>query len=164
MNFSIILVLLITIGVFIVKYFWYNTLISLGFECPKRIDNFKRFDEMYERWGSLFFVAIFISALIEEVFFRFVPILLATRVYNGYPVISVVIIFSYQIFFGYIHGNMKNVIFQGIGGVIYVFLFILVGGLHNFFVGLFYIATIHTLSNLECKFGWIAKGLTKLGV
>lgn len=105
-----------------------------------------------KRWGSFCFLPIFGDALIEEFIFRLCPIGIVMVFYD--PVLALVTLVSSQIFFGVAHGSWKNIFSQGIGGIWYIFLFLIVGGLENPVPALLVCAVTHTLWNLGCLYGW----------
>ncbi len=159
MNLSIIWIVFITIGIIVLKYSWYITLDSVGFKCPQESDARLYLDKTYKSWGSLYFIPISGYAFLEEMIFRLIPIYLAMSLFSGLPYIGIIIIFSAQITFGYMHGNEKNIVFQGVSGILYVFLFILFGGLYNPLLGVLVTTAVHLLWNLDCQYNWVCRGI-----
>ncbi|MCX6738621.1 MAG: CPBP family intramembrane metalloprotease [Candidatus Parcubacteria bacterium] len=90
------------------------------------------------------FLVIF-TILIEETIFRIIPLLLAVKnkfTTKGLLAISVV----NSIIFGYIHGGALNILFPGVGGIVFCFLFLKCGGIKsNFFPACLAPVTSHLL-------------------
>ena len=80
-----------------------------------------------------FFSLVFIRAFIEELFFRFTPLILAYRFGKKvlrHPIVAVVaMVIISSIHFGYLHGGFKHVFVQGIGGIFFSLVFLKCGGL-----------------------------------
>ncbi len=153
MNLSIGWSLLVALGVIVLKYSWFSLLIRSGFRCPQNPEVKRDSEKIYREWGHFSFFPVFGHAFLEETIFRFLPIFLALHLKNGFA--GIFMIFWAQMVFGYIHGNMRNVAFQGVGGVFLTFLFILFGGLEYPWFGTIVSTIFHTLWNLDCHYSWV---------
>ena len=107
-----------------------------------------------------FLVFLFSAAMIEEVIFRHVPLLIAVLMYGKSPRIIGVMVVS-SIIFGLIHGGPLNLVFQGVGGFFLSIIFLKCGGFQmRPLKALFASTTAHFLYNLIIFFiGMMARGM-----
>jgi membrane protease YdiL (CAAX protease family) len=75
-------------------------------------------------------VILAFGALSEEAVFRLFPLGLAVNVWGAsYKVIAVALISS--AIFGVLHGNLYNIFYQGVGGLLYSLVFLKCGGMNR---------------------------------
>jgi len=115
----------------------------LKIKISKRTAHFRRSEIL--RWSFPF--RLFRAVTIEEVLFRFFPLTVALSVWGAtWP--TVMIAFLSSIIFGWIHGNIYNVLIQGVGGLIFCFIFLKCGGFsHHHVQALFFSIAAHYLFN-----------------
>lgn len=115
----------------------------LKIKISKRTARFKR--SAILRWSFPF--RLFRAVAIEEILFRFFPLTVAIQIWGAtWP--TVMIAFFSSILFGWIHGNIYNVLIQGVGGLIFCFIFLKCGGFdHRLVQALFFSIAAHYLFN-----------------
>ncbi len=101
------------------------------------------------RWPILSMtMRLFFSSIIEETFYRLLPLLFAVDLWGpGISVIIVAIIAS--MIFGLMHGGAANLLTQGVGGFLYSVVFLKCGGLQEHYFKAFLICILmHTAYNV----------------
>ena len=156
--FSLVVLVPVLVGVFLLEFYWRKTLGNF-IECPQDPETRNQLQIMEENWKDFFFIPITFYALLEEIAFRFFPFMFAHVANNG--IIAILIIFPSQFLFGIVHGNIRNVGFQGVGGILYTFLFMAFGGIKSP-MGIIAATIAHTLWNLNCRYEFFQKFSTKL--
>ncbi len=78
--------------------------------------------------GFLFLMII--PLITEEIMFRFLPLMWAKEMRFSIKGILIVALIS-SVFFGYIHGNAYNIVFQGTTGFLFSLLFLKCGGMQS---------------------------------
>jgi len=97
---------------------------------PRAMEHAHQMSEMIHNHPMVFFVIFLpLVAFCEEVLFRLMPLAFAVQLFGKkmLPVMFVAIIAS--MFFGSVHSlGLRNILFQGEGGLLYCLLFLKCGG------------------------------------
>ncbi|MFA6365288.1 MAG: hypothetical protein WCW78_02715 [Candidatus Paceibacterota bacterium] len=144
--------------ILIFKFYWQQVLFQCGLKCPQAPETREGLDKMHGEWKEYYFVPLCGFALMEEFVFRLFPVmcsLILMRLYGPFSGIALAI--GVQIYFGISHGSFRNIPFQGVAGIIYLFLFVLFGGLHNPVLGICVTTTTHLIWNLNCQYRFLEK-------
>ncbi|MFA6407668.1 MAG: CPBP family glutamic-type intramembrane protease [Candidatus Paceibacterota bacterium] len=163
MELSIVWAPPVVLGVLIFKFYWQEVLFQCGLKCPQAPETKEGLDKMYGEWKEYYFIPLCAFALMEEFMFRYFPILcslILMKLYGPWSGIATVMVA--QIVFGISHGNIRNIPFQGVAGIMYTFLFVLFGGLHNFALGICVATTAHLVWNMNCRYRFLEKYIPSL--
>ena len=98
-------------------------------------------------WNEYVIMHFLFVSLIEDFAFRFVPLVIAVRLKRTWVLYSIIIISSMT--FGFIHGNLLNIMYQGVAGIVLSIIFLKSGGMNKKTFKPFLICIIsHTSYNL----------------
>ncbi|MFA6365283.1 MAG: hypothetical protein WCW78_02690 [Candidatus Paceibacterota bacterium] len=154
MQLSIVWAPIVIVGVLIIEFYWKLALQECGFEYPKELSVASNLSDnkMKEKWGNLRFLPVCWYAFYEEVLWRLIPWLYAQSRFGKSWLMGFIIVMLWQVVFGYWHGTARNILFQGVAGILYVFIFVVFGGLHNPVLGILASTTAHVVWNLNCDY------------
>lgn len=105
-------------------------------------------DTLSEKGYIIIVLILFISALVEELMFRFPLVIL-----NNNRNIQFIAIVLFSILFGLVHGDIYNIFIQGSSGIILSIVFLKCGGSDpfnnkNVLIGLLCSTTVHATFNI----------------
>lgn len=93
-------------------------------------------------WQTIFFASV------EELAFRFIPIVLVMKLIGPGLTLWIIIIAS-SIILGILHGNFFHIFLQGLWGVVFSVIFLKFGGLYgSYLIAFLVVATIHSVYNM----------------
>ena len=121
-------VLLILVIVYAVQHAWVNLFIL-----------FKGFLLNFSRDAHNLFFMVIVAPIWEETLFRHIPITIGKKYF---PKVLVEIIIGSSIIFGWIHGDVTNIVVQGFLGLTMCFVYLR--------LGLRYAILSHAIWNLSC--------------
>lgn len=109
---------------------------------------------------SWFFLsAMILVVLTEEILFRLIPIFVSTKIWRVDKKVIYVVLAS-SLVFGYLHGNLINILIHGVGGVWLSFIFLKCGGFQNRYLkGLTASFLTHLTVNLTAALSYIINGI-----
>lgn len=132
--------------------------------------NTAKAEDLTSWYGML--VDIPLCAILEEMVFRVFPMgvwLIITGLISMHTTIKnsilITIVLSSSILFGWLHGNMYNVLMQGVGGIVYFIIFLIVYfKMEERNDSLAAIISITVPSVCHMTFNWSVVGLSLLGI
>lgn len=104
-------------------------------------------EELTNTLGILIFPGLFLYAFIEELMFRF-PL----AAFNNKRNLQIIMVLIISSFFGWLHGNVYNILIQGTSGVVLSITFLKCGGsssnsFNKVMIGLMCCTIVHALTN-----------------
>jgi len=106
------------------------------------------------------FSSLFLAfcAFLEEVIFRFMPILICSvfSLFSRHQSFAIILLLAIQVVFGWRHGGWKHIFLQGVGGMLYALIYFLPSGLRapDLVFGLMIGVLTHALWNIGILYEW----------